>query len=84
MKRALLIGLMLASGCTPILSDDGVYSLYRSSIVEGVQFVHVATFDAGAGEDYNRENCNIAADLFAKQPGVVVRYWCERGRVKGK
>jgi hypothetical protein len=41
---------------------------------------HVATFDAAEDKDYNRNNCEIARDLFASQPGVQVRYWCERGR----
>jgi hypothetical protein len=41
--------------------------------------LHVATFDAAEGDEYNRGNCEIAADLFGKQPGVRVRYWCEKG-----
>ena len=42
--------------------------------------VHVATFDAAEDKDYNRENCEKARDLFASQPGVTIKYWCERGR----
>ena len=41
--------------------------------------MHVATFDTANGREHNRENCHIAAELFATQPGVVVRYWCEKG-----
>jgi hypothetical protein len=44
--------------------------------------IHVATFDAADGEDYNRENCIAARDLFMGQPSVVVRYWCERGTAR--
>jgi hypothetical protein len=44
--------------------------------------IHVATFDSSYGEDYNRENCQIALGLFQNQPGVTVRYWCEKGRYK--
>jgi hypothetical protein len=44
--------------------------------------IHVATFDAGDGEDYNRENCEIARSLFRVQPGVLVKYWCEIGRYR--
>jgi hypothetical protein len=68
-------------------SSQGVYTLYRSSPIigsisgEGAR-VHVSTFDAAAGEDYNRENCQNAATLFASQPGVTVRYWCEKGRYR--
>jgi hypothetical protein len=66
-------------------NDTGVYTLYRSSPTietisgEGAR-IHVATFDAADGADYNRENCEAARSLFVSQPGVVVRYWCERGR----
>jgi hypothetical protein len=44
--------------------------------------IHVATFDAADGDKYNRENCNLARDLFAQQPGVTVKYWCETGRFR--
>ncbi|NSZ00530.1 hypothetical protein G6M70_09410 [Agrobacterium tumefaciens] len=84
MKHVWLIALLLVASCEPVWQRGGVYTLYRSSIVDGVQFVHVATFDASGGEDYNRENCSIAAELFARQPGVSVRYWCERGRAREK
>jgi len=65
--------------------DGGVYTLYRSSPAAGLgesARIHVATFDAADSEDYNRENCRLAQDLFQQQPGVKVRYWCERGRFK--
>ncbi len=44
--------------------------------------MHVAAFDAADGDAYNRENCLTAADLFAGQPGVTVRNWCEQGRFR--
>lgn len=58
-----------------------VYTLYRSSPLLGgeMQRIHVATFDAMAGHEYNRDNCEIAKKLFQGQPGVKVTYWCERG-----
>jgi hypothetical protein len=60
--------------------DDGVYTLYRSS--PAVQEpLHVATFDAAEGADYNLKNCEIVADLMANQPGVVVDYWSAMGRL---
>ena len=61
----------------------GAHTLYRDSPAFKDERIHVATFDGAAGEDYNRENCAIAAGLFVNRPGVAVRYWCERGRTKG-
>jgi hypothetical protein len=57
-----------------------IYTLYRNSPEFADMRIHVATFDAAEDKDYNRQNCEIARDLFASQPGVRVRYWCERGR----
>jgi hypothetical protein len=62
-----------------------IYTLYRSSPTVGSisgedARIHVATFDAAEDKNYNRDNCETARDLFASQPGVTVRYWCERGR----
>jgi hypothetical protein len=58
-----------------------VYTLYRSSAVVGGKTwrLHVATFDAVEGAEYNRGNCEIAKRLFQAQPGITVEYWCERG-----
>ena len=66
-----------------------IYTLYRSSPVllpgdDGDMWrIHVATFDTGDGAAYNQANCLIAARLFAQQPGVTVRYWCEHGPYSG-
>jgi hypothetical protein len=27
-------------------------------------------------------NCQIAQELFQKQPGVTVKYWCEKDKYK--
>jgi hypothetical protein len=59
-----------------------VYTLYRTSPVDASMRLHVATFDAQESESYNRENCLVAANLFAGQPGVKVRYFCEKGRYR--
>jgi hypothetical protein len=71
----------------PLKSTKGiVYTLYRNSptvvgTISGVDArIHVATFDAAGGKDYNKNNCETARQLFASQPGVTVRYWCERGK----
>lgn len=63
-------------------SDSEVYTLYRDSVLSPAFRIHVATFDAKDGRDYNRENCMIARDLFQRQEGVQVNYWCEPGRAK--
>lgn len=76
-KMAIIIGLpLVVMGCS-----DTSYTLYRSSAIAEMR-IHVASFDAADGEGYNNENCRIAAELFAEQPGVTVRYWCEKGRFK--
>jgi hypothetical protein len=43
--------------------------------------LHIATFDAEESEDYNRENFNLAGQLIKTQPGVTVRYWCEKDQM---
>jgi hypothetical protein len=69
--------LVLLSACNKPRGGP-VYTLYRSS--SGVAREHVATFDAAEPADYNRVNCEAARKLFASQPGVTGRFWCERGR----
>jgi len=80
-------------GCTSSQESGGAYTLIRSSVADQMLEgkldpnnkepplrIHVATFDAAEGAKYNAENCEIARDLFESQPGVTVRYWCEKGR----
>lgn len=69
--------------------ENSIATLYRSSVVEENARHHVATFDADTkGDpnntvfDHNWGNCLIAAELFQNQPGVRVRYWCEKGRYR--
>ena len=71
-----------ASGCSDRAGSADAYTLYRSSIVEGVGRIHVATFDSKDGENYNSENCELAASLFQRQPDVKTRFWCEKGKFK--
>ena len=64
----------------PIKSSDITFTLYRGSLVGGGEMrIHVATFDAAERADYNQNNCEISQQLFAAQPGVTVKYWCEPG-----
>lgn len=67
------------AACGP---GDDPYTLYRSSAIKEHMRIHVATFDADAGRHYNMDNCEIARGLFQAQPGVTVRYWCEKGRYR--
>jgi hypothetical protein len=73
-----LVGFL--SACDDSNPTTVIYTLYRNSPEFADMRIHVASFDAAADKDYNRHNCEIARDLFASQPGVKVRYWCERGR----
>ena len=61
------------------VSEDKVYTLYRSNPYLKTMRVHVATFDADEERSYNQENCEKARELFQAQPEVKVRYWCEKG-----
>lgn len=79
MTRIALIGLLMAlAGCN---DPDSTYTLYRSSVL-GQERIHVGSFDTKDGNDYNQSNCRLASNLFQQQPGVKVRFWCEKGRFK--
>ena len=78
---ALASAVGMAAGCS-LPSEAGVFTLYRNSPIDATMRIHMATFDSKDGEAYNRGNCDIAVDLFAKQPGVTARYWCEKGRYR--
>jgi hypothetical protein len=64
------------------VDDRSIYTLYRTIVQTEGGRVHVATFDAAAGEDYNQGNCQLAAQLFLAQPGVTTKFWCEKGRFR--
>lgn len=95
MARFILVVVICTTLLTPVMAldfpdmnigtktpKDMVYTLYRNSILGKKQRHHVATFDADVNEDYNRENCKIARDLFQNQPEGKVEYWCEKGFFK--
>lgn len=77
-KPIVLALVMTASGG----AAASTFTLYRNSPLGPSMRLHVATFDAADGEQYNRENCNLAADLFSKQGGLKARFWCEAGRFR--
>lgn len=72
----------VAVGIIACDSDRDVFTLYRNSVLNENARIHVATFDAHEKEGYNRENCQQAQVLFQAQPGVLTRFWCEKGRFK--
>ena len=73
-----VIGLAFLAAC----SDDNAYTLYRDSPISASMRIHVATFDTSDGDAYNKENCQLAERLFQQQPGVTVKFWCEKGTFK--
>lgn len=82
MKKSSMAALLMFVCASSVAADmKSVYTLYRSSALAGGEKwrVHVATFDATDGPEYNRDNCAATRDLFKTQPGVKVTYWCERG-----
>ncbi|MBP2445960.1 hypothetical protein [Rhizobium leguminosarum] len=79
LRLLLCLLLVLIASCS---DDSSKYTLYRNSVLDENMRLHVASFDSSDGESYNSENCQIAAGLFVAQPGVKVRYWCEKGRFR--
>jgi hypothetical protein len=72
-----LLVILFLSACS-----DNTYTLYRTQVRNENARTHVATFDAKDGEAYNMGNCQIAQELFQKQPGVTVKYLCEKDKYK--
>lgn len=77
---AISISIALLVGCS--LIDDSTFTLYRSSVTDPLMRVHIATFDTDNKAAYNQGNCDLARDLFQKQDGVKVKFWCEKGRYR--
>ena len=75
MKKMIILISLFLQACTQ--SDS--YTLYRNSIADEFERIHVASFNAKEDEKYNQENCDIAKDLFQKQDGVKTKFWCEKG-----
>ena len=75
---AFYIALIALTGC----DNNDSYTLYRNSLLDPNMRIHVASFDSKDGDAYNRENCEIASNLFQGQPDVKTKFWCEKGRYK--
>jgi hypothetical protein len=66
-------------------SEDDVATFYRTSPVIENARIHIATFDTGQGKDnfkYNWKNCMYTAKLYQAQPGILTKFWCEKGFYK--
>lgn len=78
--KTLIISCWAVFAASAAMSAEGIFTLYRSSVVDPEMRIHVATFDASDGREYNAGNCQLAARLFLSQPGVKTLFWCEPGR----
>ena len=74
-----IFAIVLLNGCG---ASESSYTLYRNSVTDENMRLHIATFDALEGHDYNMSNCQIAAELFQRQDGVKTKFWCEKGGYK--
>ncbi len=75
MKKMIILISLFLQAC----SQSDSYTLYRNSIADEFERIHVASFNAKEDEKYNQENCDIAKDLFQKQDGIKTKFWCEKG-----
>ena len=60
------------------------FTLYRNGVANDTLRIHVATFDAKDGPEYNHDTCEEARELFQVQPTARSKYWCEKGHFKEK
>lgn len=74
--------IFFVGGCNSRGSSSESYTLYRNSMLDISSRIHISTFDSVEGEAYNKENCDVASDLFKGSPGVQNRFWCEKGFFK--
>jgi len=82
-KIAFLVVVLLM----PVALHAETFTLYRSSLAIENARLHVATFDADddtPASQYNRSNCELAAELFQSQPDVKTKFWCEKGLFRRK
>jgi hypothetical protein len=78
-----LLGVLIGWFLRAQTSGGTAYTLYRNSATGITERIHIATFDASEADSYNNENCQQAQALFQQQPGVSVKFWCEKGRYRG-
>ncbi len=82
MVKLLCVSMLVAAAAEAIAEEnrfDNIYTLYRSSVLDPTLRIHIATFDAEEGAEYNAENCQLAARLLLSQEGAKTLSWCEAG-----
>lgn len=84
MRRISVVGCAALAVTTACAGGGSTYTLYRNGVANDSLRIHVATFDAKDGVEYNHDNCEQARELFQVQPSTRSRYWCEKGRFKEK
>jgi hypothetical protein len=79
-----LISLGLSAGfMASVCAGDGLsYTLLRNETVGDTSRIVIATFNANETQDFNRDNCEHARELFQVEPTNHARYWCEKGSVR--
>ena len=80
--KAVTFALLTALVAPALANEADTYTLYRNSVKDSNARVHIATFDSNGGNVYNRESCQLVADLLQLQPDVKTIFWCESGRVR--
>lgn len=78
MRLFIFLLLLINASC----SSQNIYTLYRNSVFDSNERIHVGSFDADEKSSYNQENCFLAAELFQKQDGIMTKFWCEKGNFK--
>ena len=78
----ILVGMCCAIVYFLLIPENKTYILYRNSETDKNMRIHISSFNSNESDLYNRDNCEIARDLFQSQPGVRVKYWCEKANNK--
>ena len=83
---ALVFAFPAIAGERTNVDEKSVYTLYQGmpTLDGGVMRLHVATFDAAEGIEWNRNNCETVARLYKPVEVGRVSHWCEPGRFKRK
>ncbi len=83
--KNIILCIMFLCGCVET-SSNNIYTFYRNSPIDNNMRIHIATFDSRDGGTsipfYNKDNCEQARELYSAQPGVISKFWCEKGKFK--
>lgn len=84
MQRTWMVVAVLLAAAVACGGSKDTYTLYRNGVANDTLRVHVATFNAKDGAEYNHDTCEQARELFQVQPSTTSRYWCEKGGFREK